>query len=259
MRVRSFIHDLFPISNTPITYKVNGKLIIRSPSCFSVLDKTTLFQLRNEINYFNGEIELNVNHIKEPYVYKHDASLNLSDFTIVVGFKRSGTPNSDEDIVAKNDATLNNDANYLVSLGANGKIKFMIEDSLGNNELLESTNTYNNGNWHVAICRKTNLGDLKLDTDLESKTLLGSLTPSNNNLPLTLGADSGNSNTRVFNGEINIVAIYNRVLNDTEVADIKNDFNFASSGLVFFFNGNEPYTSLPSDMGTTILLTIIED
>jgi len=92
-----------------------------------------------------------------------------------------------------------------------------------------STNTWN----HLVVIKNKNIVLYYLDGILVSKENNNDTTSKNNNLPLWIGAVNGQD--RNYNGKMDDLRIYNRVLNESEVKEL---YNLKSNNPVSFYKGD---------------------
>lgn len=152
--------------------------------------------------------------------YISDTTLNITSFpfTINAYFKTSNTDSIFRDIFSTaNYSDINEfinlqiDSNHRLALGVR-TISFL------NQNTVISSNSYNDGNWHMVTGIAQSYGNITLFVDgyfIDNSTSTSYSFPSLNNQ--TIGALRRTSNSNFFPGNIASVQIYNRVLSAQEV------------------------------------------
>jgi hypothetical protein len=141
-----------------------------------------------------------------------------SDFSISGWFKSSSATN--QRIVSKDDGT---NRSYLVQLQAGGNIRGAIYTS-GTGQLNDSASGFNDGNWHHFVFTFENGVGTKLYIDNGTPTV-DSFVNAIDNDPADFEIGRKGNNTNLFAGDIDEVAVWNKVLDATDVTTIYNATN----------------------------------
>lgn len=147
--------------------------------------------------------------------------INDGNFTIGLWFK---TISSSNEFMIDNGDT-SSPSNYLsrvlIGIHSDYKIRFYAINENSSDFNIYSPNTYNDGNWHLAVFTKSSNNF----TGYVDGVNVGSATKEGNfgNRVFAIGRSQiPKDTTRYFNGSIDEVLIFNRSLNSTEVEQIYN-------------------------------------
>ncbi|MDP3402798.1 MAG: LamG-like jellyroll fold domain-containing protein [bacterium] len=173
------------------------------------------------------------NHFPDPYSLTFDGtddsvgfgavnSMGTSDFTLAVWFKTSDTDAVTQVLIGKNGP------GYLMALDAEGKLRFNLTDNVTFVNGSKGSD-YRDGTWHHAAITFDRSGDATYYIDgvaigtTDISTQSGSLNDSGSSLVL---GQSGNN--MFFNGSMDDVRIYTRVLSAGEVTLLASGENTAA-------------------------------
>ena len=141
-----------------------------------------------------------------------------SSFSISAWFKSSSA--TSQRIVSKDDGT---NRSYFVQLSATGAIEAAIYTS-GTKQLNTSASGLADGNWHHLV--------FTFENGVGTKLYIDNGTPTTDSATGTLDNDTNNfeigrreDGSKFFNGDIDEVAVWNKVLDATDVATIYNATN----------------------------------
>ncbi len=175
----------------------------------------------------------------------HDSQLSISDTVTVAAWVKT-TDGGDEGFVSKANSGESNMVEYSLMMGACGASKGVVQmttaDSGGatcGNNLVSTSNTYNDGNWHLFVgTRDASTGNVSIYVDGELKN---SITGDTNNPSDTGDVHIGvrhNGNGRA-SADIDEAMILDKTLSPSEVKEL---YRWGRDGT---FNGN--YTSKTFD------------
>ena len=142
-----------------------------------------------------------------------------SSFSISGWFKSSSATN--QRIVSKDDGT---NRSYLVQLQSTGKVRAQIYTGGGTAQVNESVSGFNDGDWHHFVFTFENGVGTKLYIDNATPTV-DSVTAAIDNDPADFEIGRKGNSTNYFTGDIDEIAVWNKVLDATDVATIYNATN----------------------------------
>ena len=142
-----------------------------------------------------------------------------SDFSLSGWFKSSSATN--QRIVSKDDGT---NRSYLVQLQSNGVVRGTIFQS-GSGKNNDSSSGFADGNWHHFVFTYEHGVGTKLYMDNGTPTFNGNATGPLDNDPSIFTIGTRGDGLNYFNGDIDEVAAWNRVLSADDVQTIYNATN----------------------------------
>jgi hypothetical protein len=174
----------------------------------------------------------------------HNDSLLLQDFTLAIWINTNQSNFLDSaNIMNKGGFDSEREGenmNYGIWFAKDGTIQGGFETKSGENFQVNSTEKYNDGNWHYLLL-SYNGSLLQLDIDgsrqISTKQSINAIPDNTGDQPLRLGANSLEEN-KFFTGFIDEVRIWNRGLTDKEISHIyaENNFNLSDQILYQDFN-----------------------
>lgn len=195
----------------------------------------------------------------DDYVSSNILTLTSFPFTINIFFKTSNTNSTFRDLFSTaNSSTINEFIN--LQLDSNHRLALGVRtiSSLNQNTVI-SSNSYNDGNWHMVTGIAQSYGNITLyinGSPVANSTSTNYSFPSLNNQ--TIGALRRTSNSNFFPGNIANTQIYSRILNPFEVFQNFNALrgrygipDIVTDGLVLNLDAGNPYSYLSGSSGTT--------
>lgn len=154
-----------------------------------------------------------------------------SDFSISGWFKSSSATN--QRIVSKDDGT---NRSYLVQLQSNGKVRAQIYTGGGTAQVNESVSGFGDGNWHHFVFTFENGVGTKLYIDNAAPTV-DSVVSAIDNDPADFEIGRKGNSTNYFNGDIDEIAVWNRVLSADDIQRIYNGSSTSGKAANLFSTG----------------------
>jgi len=154
-----------------------------------------------------------------------------SDFSISGWFKSSSATN--QRIVSKDDGT---NRSYLVQLQSNGKVRAQIYTGGGTAQVNESVSGFGDGNWHHFVFTFENGVSTKLYIDNAAPTV-DSVVSAIDNDPADFEIGRKGNSTNYFNGDIDEIAVWNRVLSADDIQRIYNGSSTSGKAANLFSTG----------------------
>lgn len=150
------------------------------------------------------------------------SNINIETLTLSAWIKTTQVPTTDADIIEKWAGS--GDYPYTLRLQANGHPSFKAYDGTLNPGPT-ATVAVNDGNWHHVVGTRVKQGTIQIFVD---GTLRGTATDTTtvsttNNVALFIGCRGGSS--QFFNGSVDDVRIYNRILQASEIANLYGSYN----------------------------------
>lgn len=161
-------------------------------------------------------------------IVPNSESLNFgkSDFAISLWFKAENNGNEQYQIIRKgNDNRTFGQGRWVISLDNIGRLRLVFEDSSGSYFLFNnSKESFLDSEWHhlIAIFDRDKSLSVLVDNEwiLETSDIIYYGDSVNSANPLKIGQDDTGGTKKRFNGAIDDIRIYNRVLSDVEYADL---------------------------------------
>jgi concanavalin A-like lectin/glucanase superfamily protein len=170
----------------------------------------------------------------------NNESLSLSNFSISTWFKTNTNYTEPGHIVNKGGMGTDEEGmnlNYGIWINENNAIAGGFEAESGDDFIVNSSTTYNDGNWHNSLLT-FNGSSLLLYVDGKLVANQSAITEEPDNTgdqPLRIGANSLDEN-KFFKGDVDEIRVWDRALNESEA---KNTY----SGNKFNTTGQELYLS----------------
>ena len=221
---------------------MTAKFLKNGATSGEVFDTFTITKAPQAPKYhFEPFLDLNGN---EKFDVAHSSTLQLSTFSVASWFKTTSNFAGDAFIMNKGgqgSSLPGQNQNYGIWMNSQEKIRVGFETTSNVAQFLISPNTYNDGNWHLAVGTFDNAGNsLKLYIDgvqVASKTTTDN--PDNTGTqPLRVGANSRDLSA-FFTGQVDEVRVWNKALSATEISNLYNNGVVPSGALVYLpFNNN---------------------
>lgn len=155
-------------------------------------------------------------------------SLNFgtSDFAISLWFKAINNGNQQYQILRKgNDFRTTGQGRWVISLDQSGRLRLVFEDSYGGNYVFETgEQQYLDSEWHhlIAIFDRDEVLSIYMDNKkvLETNDIRYFSRSVSSTNPMKIGQDDTGGTSKRFNGVIDEIRVYKRLLSDVEFADL---------------------------------------
>jgi hypothetical protein len=163
-------------------------------------------------------------------------SLKLTQFSVSAWFKTTSNFGSEASIVNKGgfgtDSSGNN-MNYGIWMTSSERVQGGFETSGGSNRYATSPSSLNDGQWHHGVVTyDKSIVRLYIDGTQVGTSSTTSNPETSGNHPLKIGANS-RTVSNLFTGSIDEVGVWNRALNNIEIANLVNKGEFSTNGLVY--------------------------
>ena len=178
-------------------------------------------------------------------------SLDLSNFTIATWFRTSPNYTEPGHIVNKGGMGTDEEGmnlNYGIWINENNAVAGGFEAASGDDFLVNSSKSYNDGNWHYSLLT-FNGSSLMLYIDGKLVGNLSAITEEPDNTgdqPLRIGANSLNED-KFFKGDVDEIRVWNRTLTESEANDaLDNKFNTTGQNLFLSYGDYKKSEAKPN-------------
>jgi phosphatidylserine/phosphatidylglycerophosphate/cardiolipin synthase-like enzyme len=196
-----------------------------------------------------GQTAVGYNHMPQFIAYGKNSfdvsdasSLRITTFSLAAWFKTSTNFAGNAIIVNKGgfgSDSAGKNMNYGIWLNSAEKVVAGFETSAGTDHFVVSPNSYRDDKWHYAVVTYGGAALILYIDGTEVVRKATSATPETKVYkPLRIGANSQNKNL-YFNGEIDEVRLWKRVLTSQEISDQYSSSTFNTTGQLRYLNMNQ--------------------